>query len=88
LGAGLLLVLAAFRHNYAEKLALAEHVKQYQRMRLLFDGTAEHVRRALRRGDLAAARALLFELGREALAESGDWVLLHRERPLEVPRAG
>jgi len=29
----------------------------------------------------------LLELGKEALAESGDWVLLHRGRPLEIPRA-
>jgi len=30
-------------------------------------------------------QALLEELGKEALVENGDWVLLHRERPLEVP---
>jgi hypothetical protein len=25
-------------------------------------------------------------LGKEALAEHADWVLLHRDRPLEPPR--
>jgi hypothetical protein len=28
------------------------------------------------------------ELGEEALAENGDWVLIHREREVEVPHAG
>jgi hypothetical protein len=34
------------------------------------------------------AQHLIEELGKEALEENGDWVLLHRERPLEVPHAG
>ena len=34
------------------------------------------------------APATLLELGKEALAENGDWVLLRRERPLEMPHAG
>jgi hypothetical protein len=28
---------------------------------------------------------LLEALGKEALAENADWVLIHRDRPLEVP---
>ena len=32
------------------------------------------------------AQELLIELGKEALGENGDWMLLHRERPLEVPK--
>jgi hypothetical protein len=35
---------------------------------------------------LKKARELVLDLGREALAENGDWVLLHRDRPLELPR--
>jgi hypothetical protein len=29
--------------------------------------------------------ALIEELGKEALSENGDWILLHRDRPLDVP---
>jgi hypothetical protein len=87
---GLLLVLlalsavvAALLHNFSEKGALSEHARQYARMGLLF---AEAERRLTGRLDrLDEARALLAELGREALAENGDWLLLHRDRPLEVP---
>lgn len=31
------------------------------------------------------ARELLFEVGKEALNENGDWLLLHRERPVQPP---
>jgi hypothetical protein len=31
------------------------------------------------------AKECLRKLGQEALAENGDWVLLHRERPLKIP---
>jgi hypothetical protein len=43
--------------------------------------------KAIDRDDLSEAQTLLRELGREALAENGDWVLLHRQRPLEMPSA-
>jgi hypothetical protein len=33
------------------------------------------------------AQAILRELGTDALAENGDWVLLHGERSLELPQA-
>ena len=33
-----------------------------------------------------AADELLRELGKEALIENGDWVLLHRERPIDIPK--
>jgi hypothetical protein len=32
------------------------------------------------------ARKILFELGKEALNENSGWVLLHRERPIEIPK--
>jgi hypothetical protein len=32
------------------------------------------------------AREIIRELGKEALAENGDWFMLHRARPPEVPK--
>jgi hypothetical protein len=37
------------------------------------------------RGD-ELERTLILELGYEALMESGDWVLLLRERPIALPK--
>jgi heme exporter protein D len=81
-------VIGALLHGYAEKQALSEHVKQYDRMSVLFANAKQRLGEALDGEQLHEARLLLRELGREALAENGDWVLLHRQRPLEIPQAG
>ena len=81
-------VIGALLHGYTEKQALSEHVKQYDRMSVLFANAKQRLSEALDGEKLHEARLLLRELGREALAENGDWVLLHRQRPLEIPQAG
>jgi len=74
-------VVAVLTHNYVEKLALTTQVRMYERMRRLYRHHGEKLRSA-RGGDFARG---LFSLGREALLENGEWVMHHRERPLEVP---
>jgi hypothetical protein len=75
-------VFAALTHNYVEKLALSTQVRMYERMRRLYRQHAGKLRNA-QGGEFATA---LFALGREALLENGEWVIHHREHPLEVPR--
>jgi hypothetical protein len=77
-GAGLLT-------GYAQKRAHEEHARRYQRMYALYRIAGERVALLLREHDVAAARAVLIQLGREALAETCDWLLLHRERQIDVP---
>ena len=67
--------------------ARSEHAKQFGRMSILFDTADRRLEALLSAGRYADARDLIRDLGREALLENGDWVLLHRERPLEVPHA-
>jgi hypothetical protein len=81
-------VAAGLRHGYVQQLAYSEHAKQYGRMAELFDTAERHLAQMLEKGDHHHASELLRELGEEALEENGDWVLLHRERPLEVPHSG
>jgi hypothetical protein len=83
-----LAVIAGLRHAYNQQMARSEHAKQFGRMSELFDTAHRHLSAQLANGNLAQATALLRELGEEALEENGDWVLLHRERPLEVPHSG
>jgi hypothetical protein len=92
---GLLLTLislppigAALLHGYIEKKALSEHAKQYSRMSMIFSNAQKRLSQLIKERQYAQAQNLIEELGREALEENGDWVLLHRERPLEVPHAG
>jgi hypothetical protein len=80
--------VAGVLHNYVDKRALMQHTKQYERMALLFSMAEKRFKRHVDEGDANEARRILLELGKEALAENGDWVLLHRERPVDVPHAG
>ena len=90
-GAGLCPVAAALIHGHAEKRALAQHVKQYDRMHHLFATEQPDLKKRLDDGDHGGARRLLQHLSYldcEALAKNGDWVLLHRDWPIEVVHAG
>lgn len=79
--AGILLVAAGLLKIHSKILALSEQSKQYSRMADAFSLAESKLRGAP--GD----PAIIEELGREALAENADWLLLHRQRPLELPRA-
>ena len=76
---------AALLHHYGDRMAYSEHAKQYSRMRLVFSRASENLRSLMEKNDGTGAIQCLKKLGKEALAENGDWVLLHRERPLEMP---
>ncbi|HEX5707921.1 MAG TPA: hypothetical protein VFX96_11530 [Pyrinomonadaceae bacterium] len=88
---------AALLHSYTDKTALSEHVKQYGRMGAVFGGARLQMVMILRRSggqhsplsteEAEEARKLTEDLGIEALAENADWVLLHRERPIDPPHA-
>lgn len=82
---GLFPVTAAFVKWWSERRAFGPLARQYERMATLFVAAASQNARALAAGGLEESRQILFETGREALAENGDWVLLHRERPVRVP---
>jgi hypothetical protein len=80
-------VPAALLHNYAEKRALSEHAKHYARMSLLFANARQRLAALVDGEAPERAETLIRSLGSEALVENGDWVILHRERPLELPEA-
>ena len=75
--------IAAGLGGYFEKMAIAPQGRRYASMAQLFDRAARRLRALTSDPD---KQRLVFELGREALEENGDWVLVHRERALAVPR--
>jgi hypothetical protein len=81
----LFLAGAALLHHANERMAHSEHLKQYRRMVNIFDNAGKSIQGLLDSGNLAGAKTCVRALGQEALIENGDWVLLHRERPLEIP---
>ena len=80
----MLAVSAGLLHGYGQQLARAEHVRQFGRMSELFYA-ADLELQALAADEREDLAALVRELGIEVLDENGDWLILHRERPLEVP---
>jgi hypothetical protein len=83
---GLLPVIAALIHTFLQKNALMEHSKQYERMSVLFRRARIRLDYLIAEDRLSDAQALVAEIGKEALSENGDWIMTHRERPLEVPK--
>ncbi len=79
--------LSALIHGYADRSAWAYHAREYARMSDLYRSAAKELREMLQREDQEpeAARALFRSLAREALSENADWLLAHRERPIEMP---
>lgn len=83
-------IAAALAEAFAEKSALRAQANQYARFATIFQHAETVMTRLQSRAPgaerSAAERAVVRQLGREALMESGDWVLLLRERPLVLPK--
>jgi hypothetical protein len=84
---GVAAIAAALFNDYLERRGFEEHARRYDLMTGMY-------RRALAALDeselppLEAARAVIAEVGHEALAENGDWVLMHRALPIELLQVG
>lgn len=80
-----LLGAAALIHHAGNQRAYAQHTKQFRRMEAVFQRAHALIEQKLKASDIEGAQECLVKLGREALSENGSWVLLHRERPMELP---
>ena len=77
---GIFPLIAGVRDAYSHKKAEKELIKQYRFMR----GILANARRLLDSSDDAEfRRRVLRALGNAALEEDAEWILMHRERPLE-----
>ncbi len=93
-------VAAALFHDYGARRAHAQHVRRYEMMagvygRALGALDAAEARPAWRHpadgpapARLAVARDCIFDLGREALIENGEWLVHHRQLPIELLPTG
>ncbi len=83
-------VAAALWEAYGERIGARTQANQYARFAAIFHRAERFISRleleeptpSRREGELA----LLRELGREALIENADWVLLLRDRPIALPK--
>ncbi len=81
---GFLPAFGAVLRAYSQKRGYDAHAKQYAYMAGLF-GRADAALEKYK-GDEDRGREVLRELGKAALEENSEWVLLHRERTLEIPK--
>jgi hypothetical protein len=81
LAMGLLPLLAGIREAYSYKKADKELIKQFRFMSRLFASCRQRLDRA---ADEREVRHLLRALGGACLEEHAEWILLHRDRPLEA----
>jgi hypothetical protein len=93
-------IAAALFHDYPARRAHPQHARRYEVMGGIC-GRALDALDAVERGEtwreaedgplpsrIDVARACILELGHEALSENGDWLLLHRELPIELLAVG
>ena len=98
---GLTPAIAAAMGGYAERMAIAAQARRYGWMAALYARAQQGLEEALglrikestteqpkpsEHDKVEGATELVLELGREALEENGDWVMMHRERPPEAPK--
>jgi hypothetical protein len=81
LAMGLLPLFAGIREAYSYKKADKELIKQFRFMSRLFASCRQRLDRAT---DEREVRHLLRALGGACLEEHAEWILLHRDRPLEA----
>ena len=70
-------MLALLIRFYVQQRGYGENARRYQHMFTVFDAARRRLRE--RPDD---PRAVLEQLGREALTEHAEWLILHRDRPL------
>lgn len=97
---GACLLSGALAVAWAEKNFYSEHAYQYSAMATLYQATSLRYQELLYQfkavpedsDELPHARqrlhALLFAVGKEALDENAEWLILHRSRPMEPVMAG
>jgi hypothetical protein len=71
--------------GYAEKRQFDTEHRQFRRMAALYARATESLNAAETAGDSHRMRRVLAELGREALDENGDWIVMNRTSSLELP---
>ena len=82
---GLLSLAAVLLRDLTHTTAIAALVTQYRSMASLHGRARERLTAATAARDQAEACEILSALGRAALLENGDWLLMHRERQLKDP---
>ena len=61
--------------------------QQYERMLFLFDNARYEIEAGLAAGNIGAVQQVCAALGKEAVAEHANWLIVRRARPMELQLA-
>jgi len=78
--------MAAVIDTYAEKLALSDESKHFERIQPVFTRAAAKMEKNWADRNWEEFCSLARHLGQEALSEQSDWLEMHRERALPAPK--
>lgn len=80
------LVISGAIHGYIEKMIFAEQAKTFHHMSQIFYIANEKLGQEIESLNYSNAAGIILELGLESLVENADWLILHRSRPMEIPK--
>jgi len=75
---------AALAWDYVERRGFTQEARQYAQMYTLFHDADKDLEEYETQGEFEACEKALRELGCRSLAESADWLAMHRERKLSA----
>ena len=83
----MLIIIGGILLTLCERLAHEQLARQYDQMYVVFRGGARELADTFAKKpfDTERAQRTIDELGREALQESAQWLLLRRSKPMELP---
>jgi hypothetical protein len=82
-------ILAAVLHEYPNRRAFHAQARRYAIMLQIYDRALDRLEAAHEAPfdeRLRVAREVIREVGKEALAENGEWLMMHRELPIDPLR--
>jgi hypothetical protein len=88
IGSSLLVIVGGLIVGYCERGAHEELSKQFEQMLIVFQNGDHELETHLDEGDVPHARKVIEELGREAILEHAQWLILRRTRSLELHLGG
>ncbi|WP_297421903.1 hypothetical protein [Clostridium sp.] len=83
---GLAPAIAAAIGGYTNKMAFSEQQKRYKRMEEIFECAKNYLDLYINKENIMQVDEIIFEIGKDALLENGDWVILYREKPMALPK--
>jgi hypothetical protein len=84
LAMGIGLIGGGLMIGYAEQNSFEELAKQYGRAHTVFSLGLRELNQALEANDIPKCQSILQSLGQEAIAENAQWLIIRRNRPVDL----